>query len=182
MRKHIILLLVAASIVLLFLASCRNVTDVATNTAPTENATGTTTVHANHSVLDSSEAEPSKLTFQSIGTYNMRNFDKTFSIYRFDGINAVVYELSPSVFLLAEDAGETGEAYSQILLKNGQFLAISDKYWLFQTEEGKVAIPLTGKNDVPYTNHLLASYSFDDLSAEDQAAFVYQSTQEIASK
>ena len=181
-QKHIVLLLVAASIVFLFLTSCDNTANIVLNTTPAVNATGTSSAQVDPQTETLSttgnnllESENFKLQFQQIGTYNIRDFGSEFTIYRFDGTDAVVYEIFPSIFFIGEDAGKTGASYSNCLYKIGDLLAISNHYWLFFTEEnGKVAVSFHGING----GYLLPTYPFDDLSAEEQSEFLYVSATE----
>ena len=126
--------------------------------------------------------EDYKLELTPRGEYNMPGFGEEFFIYYFDtpNDNIVVYYFSDSIYLLGENSGKTGASYADACIEHGQFIALSDKYFLFLTSEGKIAISFeenTFENIMDGESRYL-KYSFDDLSEEEQAAFIYPTSYE----
>lgn len=121
------------------------------------------------------------------GTYHRDAFlayDNGYGIYRFDNTDVVVFHIFGDTYLVGEDTAWDGPSWMQIVQKDGEFLALSNKYMLFATKEGKVARELEEKRvereDGIYLVHETVPY--DELSEEDQKAFVYASEYEVVEK
>ena len=121
-------------------------------------------------------SESGKLEFPKTSAYyDMSGFGEEFHIFRFDSPNdgMVIYQISDSHYLIAEDAGETGMVYANLFLEDAHLLALSDKHFLFLTEEGKVAVSLKEKKDTDKGKILHDKIPFDKLSDEEKNAFIY---------
>lgn len=119
--------------------------------------------------------QSSELTFKPKGEYNMPGFGDEFFIYRFDNPNSdiVVYQISDCIYLLGDDSGESGTSYTNMVMEDSQFIALSNKYLLFMNEDGKVAVDIVEKGNVLVGENILKKYSYNDLSDEEKADFVY---------
>lgn len=150
MKKKVSLILLLF-VVMVSAIGCQNKSSTSKDTTPTE---------ANQ-----------HLEFKAIGEYNMPGFGKDFFIYRFDAPNddIIVYKISDYIYLLGEDAGEKGTSYADIFIEDSQFIALSDKYLLFMTENGKMAVKIEGNLKGDGTN----SIQFNGLSDEEKEAFIY---------
>ena len=63
--------------------------------------------------------------------------------------------------------------YANLFLEDAHLLALSDKYFLFLTEEGKVAVSFKEKKDADKGKVLHDESPFDKLSDEEKNAFIY---------
>lgn len=125
-----------------------------------------------------------KLELKPRGEYNMAGFGEEFFVYHFDEPNAdiVVYCISNSSYLVGEDASKTGVSYADAFMIDSQFIALSDKYLLFITSEGMIAVSFEEnsyekiRNGEPRYRYI--EYSFDDLPEEEQASFIYPTSYE----
>ena len=121
-------------------------------------------------------SESGKLEFPKTSAYYvMSGFGEEFHIFRFDSPNdgTVIYQISDSQYLVAKDAGKTGMSYANLFLEDAHLLALSDKYFLFLTEEGKVAVSFKEKKDTDKGKILHDEIPFDKLSDEEKNAFIY---------
>lgn len=117
------------------------------------------------------------LRFESKGTYYISNVGADSVVYSFgypnDGI--VVYQIPGTTFLVGENCDERSISYAaNMFIKDGEFVALSDKYLLFATakSKGMVAVPIEVDED-NNTCAVMLEYAFDDLSEEEKDAFVY---------
>ena len=125
--------------------------------------------------VDTSEAERGALRFKRRGNYNLSSFNELL-LYRFDTADTdkVMYQLGyDGTYLLGEDTIETGTSYANIYMKDSQFLALSEKYLLLLTQEGKIAVSIEEKKNLKIGEYQYEKYSFDELTAEEKADFRY---------
>ena len=118
------------------------------------------------------------LKFESKGEYYISKVDKDAVVYSFDYPNngIVVYQIPGTTFLVTENIDERVVDYvANVYVKNGEFVALSNKYLLFAIpeREGMVAVAITSdaKNEV--CPGLLLDYSYDDLTQDEKDAFVF---------
>lgn len=118
--------------------------------------------------------EDYKLELEPEGTYNMPGFGDEFFIYRFDSPNdnVIVYQMD-CIYLVGEDAGKNGTSYASMVMKDSQFIALSDKYLLFITGEDKIAVAMEEKKDANIGESVLQKYSYNELSDKEKEAFIY---------
>lgn len=125
-----------------------------------------------------------KLKLKPRGQYNMPGFGEEFFVYHFDNPNEdiVVYWLLDTTYMVAEDSGETGTSYADAFMRESQFVALSDKYFLFLTKDGLIAVSLEEENltieEIRAGKDSQPKYPFDNLSEEEKAAFVYPTSYE----
>lgn len=162
--KKVSMVLLLVVVMVLTMVGCSNTPTASVETAPTE-------------VNDSD-----KLEFEPKGTYNMVSFGKEFIIYRFDSPNddIVVYQIPGSVYIVGEDIGKNDTYYAKMLIRNSEFIALSEKYLLFRIDGKKVAVEI--KSSVDTGSKLLQKYSFDGLSDEEKNGFVYPISSEEVCK
>ena len=113
------------------------------------------------------------LRFKSKGTYYTSNVGTDSVVYNFGYPNddIVVYQMPGTFFLVGENCDERNISYAaNVFIKNGEFVALSDKYLLFATAESKGMIAVPIENG---TTGLVLECSFEDLSEEEKDAFVY---------
>ena len=96
-----------------------------------------------------------------------------FIIKRLNFISRSTIKISKCIYLLGEDSGNKGTEYSKVFLKDSEFIALSNKYLLFENKEGKVAISIKETEGVEGGASLCKVYSFDELSNEEKQAFIY---------
>ena len=118
------------------------------------------------------------LKFEVKGTMNASNIKGESVIYRFGNPNngIVVYQMPGTVFLVGENTNERSIDYAaNMFIKDGEFVALSDKYLLFANAngDGMVAVAIKLDYDDKDCQNLLTEYSFDDLTEEEKDAFVY---------
>lgn len=115
-----------------------------------------------------------KLELTADGTYNMPGFSEEFFIYRFSAPNdnIVVYEFN-NIYLLGEDSGKNGTSYSSKVMYDSQLVALSDKYFLFITNDGMIALAFEENKNAKVGESCYIKCPFDDLSEEEKAAFIY---------
>lgn len=112
------------------------------------------------------------------GTYHKTGFGDTYFIYRFDSPNEdiVVFKVGDSGYLVGADSDDTdGTSYAAKVFKSEphQFVGLSDKYLLFITEDGLIAVAFKEKTDFKVGESCYILYSFDELSDEEKGAFIY---------
>lgn len=115
--------------------------------------------------------------------YNKEAFggsDGEYFIYRFEDTDVVVFHVFGYEYLIGEWTEETeGTSYAHVTQDDSQFLALSDKYMLFLTSEGKVAVGLEEKegqreDGKKYLFH--ETIPFENLPISEQENFVYPSS------
>lgn len=116
-----------------------------------------------------------KLEFKPKGTYVRWAFGEEFWIYRFDPPNStiVVYKSIDGIYLIGEDGGEKGISYGNIFVPEGAFVGLSNKYLLFEKDEGKVAVSIERRKNVKAGESFYEEYLFEELTEEEKRAFVY---------
>lgn len=127
------------------------------------------------SVSEEKEATVTKkLELTAYGTYNMPGFSEEFFIYRFSAPNdnIVVYEFN-NIYLIGEDSGKNGTSYSCKVMYDSQLVALSDKYFLFITNDGMIALAFEENKNAKVGESCYIKCPFDDLSEEEKAAFIY---------
>ena len=119
------------------------------------------------------------LRFESKGTYHISKVGADSVVYNFgypnDGI--VVYQMPGTTFLVGENSDERSISYAaNVFIKNGEFVALSDKYLLFATAEsdGMVAVSIENGH-----SGLVLEHSFEDLTEAEKDAFVYPSERNV---
>lgn len=119
------------------------------------------------------------LQYEAKGTYNISKVGAESVVYRFgypnDGI--VVYQMPGTFFLVGENSDERSINYAtNIFIKGGEFVALSDKYLLFATAEsnGMVAVSIENTH-----SGLVLEHSFEELSEEEKNAFVYPTERNV---
>jgi len=119
--------------------------------------------------------ESGKLEFEGRGTYVKAAFGEEFFVYQFEEPNStiVVYETLDGIYLVGEYAKEMGTSYGNMFMPGREFIALSNEYLLFETEEGKVAVELERKKYAERGDDLYNEYLYDELSEEEKEAFVY---------
>ena len=157
MRKKVIIVCVLVVIMVLFLVAYNYMQNSFLFTTPTE---------ANGS---------NKLEFKPKGTYVKSMFGDEFSMYRFGEPNStiVVFETIDGIYMVAEYSGEKGISYGNIFMPDREFIALSNEYLLFETEDCKIAVALEKRKNVKKGESLYEEYLFDELSDEEKEAFVY---------
>lgn len=121
------------------------------------------------------------LKLEADGSYHMNGFGDDFFIYKFDETDVVVYHIFGDTFIIGENTLETGTSYSSITVSSYPFLAFSDKYFLFLTDEGKIAYELKETIlELEDGTHRLyhKKHRYEDLSDEEKNAFYYPSSYE----
>ena len=118
------------------------------------------------------------LRYEVIGTYSVSKIREDSVVYRFDAPNngIVVYQMPGTVFLVGENIDRDGIDYAaNMYIKDGEFVALSDKYFLFATADSKgmVAVPIGGVKENAEYGGLMLECSFDDLTEAERDAFVY---------
>ena len=118
------------------------------------------------------------LQFDAKGEYDVSRVKAQSVVYRFGAPNEdiVVYQMPGTVFLVGEYSDNRSISYAaNMFIKDGEFVALSDKYLLFATVESNgmvaVAVEADGKNK--YGIDLMLEIPFEDLSEEEKDAFVY---------
>ena len=116
-----------------------------------------------------------KLVFKSKGTYVKSRLGEEFFVYRFGEPNStiVVFETIDGIFMVAEYSGEKGTSYGNIFMPEREFIALSNEYLLFETEDGQKAVAIEKKKNVKKGESLYKEYLFDELSDEEKEAFIY---------
>ena len=157
MRKKVIIVCVLVVIMVLFVVAYNYMQNLFLDTAPTE---------ANGS---------NKLEFKPKGTYVMSMLGQEFSMYRFEEPNSslVVFETIDGIYMVAEYSGEKGTSYGNIFMPEREFIALSNEYFLFETEEGKIAVAIEKRKNAKKGESLYKEYLFDELSDEEKEAFIY---------
>ena len=127
------------------------------------------------------------LRYEVRGTFNTSKISKESVVYRFDAPNngIVVYQMPGTVFLVGENIDRDGIDYAaNMYIKDGEFVALSDKYLLFATagSKGMVAVPIGVESESAVCEGLLIEYSFDDLTEAEKDAFVYPSERNVVTR
>lgn len=204
MKKVIGILLLVVSMAVL-MAGCNNapgesVSKMSNADVVTEPATDSYLVHppmpkpAEEPELEPDTApKPATVIFNFThddgeGWYNKPGFGEEYGVFRFEGTNIVVFNLNTHSgggwYLIGEDIGEaTGISWRDVPMYKGHFLALSNKYMLFLTEEGKVAKDLVERKEEREDGTFLVhdAIPFEELPIEEQEAFVYPYAYEIFS-
>lgn len=121
------------------------------------------------------------------GEYNKPGFGDEYGVYRFEGTDVAVFNINThsggGFYLIGEDKGKNGPSWGDVAMKEGQFLALSDKYMLFLTKDGAIAKDLSERieerEDGTFIVHDAIPY--EELPVEEQEAFVYYCSYEIFS-
>ena len=160
MKKVIVIFLIV--VMVLTMAGCRNMRNTTISATPAE------------------VVKINKMEFEPKGTYNISKFGKEYVIFRFDNPNdqIVVYQLPGGVYIVGEDVGQSNNIYSKMLIKDSEFVAISEKYLLLIIEGEMVAVEF--KSRTSKSSNLLNTLEFDELSDKEKAGFVYPVCQESA--
>lgn len=116
-----------------------------------------------------------KLEFKPKGTYVKSMLGEEFFVYRFEEPNSsiVVFETIDGIYMVAEYSGEKGTSYGNIFMPEREFIALSNEYLLFETEDGKIAVAIEKRKNVKKGESLYEEYLFDELSDEEKEAFIY---------
>lgn len=157
MKKKVSIVCVLVVIMVLFVVAYNYIQTSFLSTTPTE---------ANGS---------NKLEFKPKGTYVKSKLGEEFSMYRFGEPNStiVVFETIDGIYMVAEYSGEKGTSYGNIFMPDREFIALSDEYLLFETEDGKIAVAIEKRKNVKKGESLYKEYLFDELSDEEKEAFIY---------
>ena len=151
-KKVSIVWVLIVAIMVLFMTGCH---DMTIGTAPTEVS--------------------NKLEFEERGRYVKAKFSEEFYVYRFDEPNSkiVVYETLDGIFIVGEDATEEGISYGNVFMPGRKFVGISNKYFLFETEEGKIAVEIEKKKHAKKGEGLYNEHFYEEMSDEEKNAFIY---------
>lgn len=187
MKKVISILLLVVALAM-FMAGCGGTADGTMNSTPeTDGVTKSEPQPAPNSEIEPVTApDVQEVDFEFTsdnrnGTYNKLGFGDEYGVYRFEGTNVVVFNLNTHSgggwYLIGEDIGETtgvSRGYD-VGMKEGSFLALSNKYMLFDTENGKVVKDLIERREEREDGIFLVhdAIPFEELPVEDQEAFVY---------
>ena len=158
MRKKVnIVGVLVVLIMVLFMTGCHTDKILAVVTTPTE------------------ENLTFKLEFKERGVYERAAFGEEVYVYRFDEPNStiVVYETLDGIFLVGEYDIEKGISYGNVFMPGREFIALSNKYFLFKTEEGEIAVEIERKKYVELGEEFYNEYSYDELSDKEKSEFVY---------
>lgn len=116
---------------------------------------------------------------RGLGKYSKEAFPKKYFTYQFEDADIVVYYLFGEEYMIAEK--NTERWYAMVSRVDEKFLALSSKYMLFLTNEGKIAVELA-EIKIPIVGNLSAimheEIPFEDLSISEQESFVYPSSVE----
>ena len=151
-KKVSVVCVLLVAIMVLFMTGCH---DMTIGTTPTE--------------------ESNKLEFEERGRYVKAKFSEEFYVYRFGEPNStiVVYETLDGIFIVGENATEEGVSYGNVFMPGRKFVGISNKYFLFETGEGKIAVGIEKKKHVKNGEGLYNEYLYEDLPDEEKNAFIY---------
>ena len=129
----------------------------------------------NMTLSTTSTEENNKLKFEEKGTYVKAKFGEEFYVYSFDEPNStiVVYETLDGIFLVGEYASEKGTSYGNIFMPGRKFIGISNKYFLFETEDGKIAVGIERKKHVKAGESFYDEHFYEELSENEKNAFIY---------
>lgn len=135
--------------------------------------------------MRSSSVEETQLGFEDHGEkYWLDGLTSRLEAYHFGAPNddIIVYRLSNSIYTVGENALQ-GITYARVWLENAQFVALSEQYFLFLTEEGLIAISKEIKSseeaqsldgwDYGDMGEFHYQCPFDELSKEERECFVY---------
>lgn len=141
---------------------------------------------SNSTIEDATEemgSESFQLVLEPKGEYNKPGFGEEYGLYRFEGTELVVYQIADDAYLIGEDAGKNGKSYGNIFQRDSQLLAISDKYLLFDSAEGNVAIALEEKESPKVGENIYYKFFFDELPPEETERFLYvESYEKVANE
>lgn len=157
MRKKVSIVYVLVVIMVLLVVVYNYMQNSFLHTAPTE------------------ENKSNKLEFKPKGTYVKSRFGEEFFVYRFGEPNStiVVFETIDGIYMVAEYSGEKGTSYGNIFMPDREFIALSNEYLLFETEDAKIAVAIEKRKNVKKGESLYKEYLFDELSDEEKEAFIY---------
>ena len=116
------------------------------------------------------------LQFEAEGEYFISRFGSNYEVYTFDAPNdgIAVYEIPGTIFLVGGKIKDNKMSYAaNIFIENAKFVALSDEYVLFTTGEGNRLVAVSIQPDANSSVDLVLEYSFEDLSEEEKAAFIY---------
>ena len=119
-----------------------------------------------------------KLEFETIGIYAKSVFGSEYIIYKFGEPNSsvVVYETIDGIFLVGEDTediDEKGDKYADAFMPERKFIGLSEKYFLFETAEGRVAVELQRKKAEEGGEGFYNKHFFDQLPDDEKKGFIY---------
>lgn len=177
MKKVSIIVLAVVGVLLLCIAEYSYVYNEAMSTGATANE------ETNHS---SQVTETKTASFEfghSNAIYNKDAFggsDGEYLIYRFEDTDVVVFYIFGYTYLVGEWSEETkGTSYAHITQDDSQFLAMSNKYMLFLTSEGKIAVEFEEKKGQREDGKIYLFHEtipFENLPLSEQESFVYPSS------
>lgn len=119
--------------------------------------------------------ENNKLEFEQKGIYKTVAFGEEYFVYKFDvpNENIVVYQTIDGIYLIGKNAKKSGISYGNIFMPEGEFLALSSEYLLFEKQDEKIAVRIEKKKGVKTGESFYEQYSFEELSDKQKEAFVY---------
>lgn len=160
-KVSIILLLVAAMV--LSMVGCGTVPSSSAEKTPVADLTA----------VNSVATASTSLQFEAKGHYNMPGFGEEYFVYQFDSPNdnIVLYKIGDSIYILGDAESDT--SYCGKVMNDSQFIALSEKYLLFITPVGKLAVAIEEKDAVNIGDNIYQMYFFDDLSDEEKSEFIY---------
>ena len=156
MRKRSIGVILLLLVMLLTMVGCGN-----TSNSTTENTT------------EKMDGKSFQLVLEPSGEYNIPGFGEEYGFYRFNGTDIVVYQIGDDSYLIGEDAGKNGTSYALITYKDSHLLAISDKYLLFATSDGTVAVDIKEIVYPEVGKYAHKTFLFDELPVEELEHFLY---------
>lgn len=117
------------------------------------------------------------LEFIRKGTYHKDGFGETYFVYGFDNPyeDIVVFRVCDSCYLVGKNSADMdGTSYtSKCINVVHQFVGLSDKYLLFITEDGMIAVAFEEKRDVKVGENCYIIIPFEELSDEEKGDFIY---------
>ncbi len=164
MKKKVSIILLLVAVMVLSMVGCGTVPGLSTEEAPAADLT----------TVNSASAANTSLQFEVKGSYNLLGFGEESFVYQFGSPNdnVVLYQINNCIYLLG-DAGSNASYGSSVFMKDSQFIALSEKYLLFSTSEGKTAVAIEENWGCNIGDNLHQKYSFDDLSDEEKSEFIY---------
>ena len=116
------------------------------------------------------------LQYEVKGKYWTSDISSGSTVYTFGESNEeiAVYEIPGTFFLVGGNIEGNSISYAaNIFIENAKFVALSDKYVLYTTGEGNGLVAVAIQPDANFSVDLVLEYSFEDLSGEEKAAFIY---------
>lgn len=118
-----------------------------------------------------------ELEFIPDGTYHKDGFGETYFVYRFDSPyeDIVVFRIGDTGYLVGKDSDDMdGISYMfKCIEKVHQFVGLSDKYLLFITEDGMIAVAFEEKTDIKIGESCYIMIPFEELSNDEKGNFIY---------